>query len=527
MHKNKYILYNSLKYYDELQQIMKEIINYNYNFQNFHMAYQIININEEQNYNNNNNKIINPLEEFDNFLKNTFKRIDLNNELKGFTISLQSLREGIIGRKIRIVFIGNISVGKSTVLNCIIGEDILPINYNECTYRGIIIRHKKGENYKLYKTKIITRGEGLDEYYYFKDDEKPYCEGIKNIKSYLNAKNNDKNIEDKDAYLVITGPLKIFDFIELDKKIISKIEFIDLPGINRKNNTFNDKHYYKKILKFSNCCVYINEPKTINDEDSVNMMINQYAEDKQKIFIQYRPYFIKTCVFLINKVDDLDDDNEKNKIKDNIFKNISIIEEDLKKEDINISFFSGKCFFDYLNIINDYVYLLNHNPKELLLKLYIEYRLNFKYLLYDDFKSFIYDKISKIEENYFLYNLEENGEMEEEEELEPPEKLNNMMKSQMEQLEKDKHKLFKNQDHDEIIKKLYNLSEKLKKKDFSETYYSQQFFSDLKIAIENSEKLYKENLKNNVNNFIKDCDILFTKEIEKDKTEKKTKMKIH
>lgn len=111
--------------------------------------------------------------------------------------------------------------------------------------------------------------------------------------------------------------------------------------------------------------------------------------------------------------------------------------------------------------------------------------------------------------------------MEEEEELESPEKLNNMMKSQMVQLEKDKHKLFKNQDHDEIIKKLYILSEKLKKKDFSETYYSQQFFSDLKIAIENSEKLYKENLKNNVNNFINDCDILFTKEIEKDKTEKK------
>ena len=146
-------------------------------------------------------EIISSLNEFDNFLKNTFKIIDPNNELEGFNSLLQNIRGSIMGRKLRIAFIGNINVGKSTVLNCIIGEDILPINDDECTYRGIIIRHEEKGTFKLFKTKLIKKGIGSNVYNYFEDDKKPYREGISEIKIYLNAKNNDKNIEDKVAYL--------------------------------------------------------------------------------------------------------------------------------------------------------------------------------------------------------------------------------------------------------------------------------------------------------------------------------------
>ena len=74
------------------------------------------------------------------------------------------MRENVLGRKIRISLIGNISVGKSTVLNCIIGEELLPTKETECTYRGVIIRNKNISNFELYRTKLISKGEGYDKY---------------------------------------------------------------------------------------------------------------------------------------------------------------------------------------------------------------------------------------------------------------------------------------------------------------------------------------------------------------------------
>lgn len=89
---------------------------------------------------------------------------------------------------------------------------------------------------------------------------------------------------------------------------------------------------------------------------------------------------------------------------------------------------------------------------------------------------------------------------------------------EIEQLEKDKYKLFKNEEYDEIIKKLYNLHIKLGNKDIS-TF--KEFFDELKNAVELSEKLFEENLKNNVKNFLGIKDILFSKELKKETEEKK------
>ena len=515
LHKNKNIYYENLIYYNKLNQILKEINNIN-NDIIIHPPpndNKIINLDEqkkEKNY-----EILYSLDELDNFLKDTFKRIDPNNELKEFNLSLQSIRESIMGRKLRIAFIGNMSVGKSTVLNCIIGKDILPINYSECTYRGLIIRHEENESFKLFKTKMEKRGEGSDEYYYFEDDKIPYCEGIDEIKSFLNVKNNDENITDIDAYLVITGHLKIFEFIKLDQDIISRIEFIDLPGLNRENNTFNEKEYYKSILKFSNCCIYVNDASSIDDEGSLDMITNQYRNDKQKLIPNLRPFFIKTCIFLINKIDLLNDKSELIKIENDVFKNISLIEENLKKDDnmdkkVNISFFSGKSFLEYLDVTYTYFDLLDKHPREFFYKLYDEYHSSFKYLS-GNFQKFIFAKISKIEENFFVYNMEENNE-EEEKEIEPPEDFINKIKKEIELFEKEKLKLFKNQEDIEVINRLYNLYIKLKNKDYLNNDYSYKFFDDL---------LIHENLQNNVINFFRNLDILFSKEVKKEEVAKK------
>ena len=68
------------------------------------------------------------LKEMKDFLKQ-----NLQNQFEELNSLLLSIEEYLFGRKIRISFIGPISVGKSTVLNCIIGEKILPAKMEECT----------------------------------------------------------------------------------------------------------------------------------------------------------------------------------------------------------------------------------------------------------------------------------------------------------------------------------------------------------------------------------------------------------
>ena len=457
-------------------------------------------INEEKNYDDG----ISIIDQLDKFINDTFKEIDPRNVLKDFKISLQTLRENILGRKIRISFIGNISVGKSSVLNCIIGQNILPTKDSECTYRGVILRHKEDNNYKLYRTKLITRGEGLDEYYYFEDEPKWHCFGIRKIKDYLNNKNNDKNIGDEDAYIVITGRLRIFDFIKLDKKIIRKIEFVDLPGPDRKKNTFNDKKYYLKILKFSNCCIYINEPKTIDDKDSVKRMLDQYTSDKSKVFGTLRKNFIKTCLFLINKSDTLQDDNEKKAIINSLLKTIKKEEKNLKENEMNISFFSGKFFLYYLDIYNQYVTQLENEPLRLLEKLYKDW--GDKFTL-SRFKSFIIKKVESIQEK-FNFDTEE--------EFESNEDFQEKFSLALDILFEDKYRAINDEEEEEIREKLYTLSLQLKEANYDNTNYSHLFFDKLKEVIIYSDKFQNQNMKYSIQQFFTYTDQLFQREISKE-----------
>ena len=455
---------------------------------------------------------VSTIEELENFLNETFKVIDPKNELEIFRISLQSLRENILGRKLRISFIGNINVGKSSVLNCIIGKDILPTNEIECTYRGVIIRHKNIKKYKLYKTRLITRGNGLDQYYYFEIDQKPYCEGVNEIKSFLKNKNNDKKISDEDAFIVIEGKLKIFDYIKLDEKIINSIEFIDLPGLDRESNIFRE-NYYPKILRFSNSCIYINEPKSIDDIYSVDNMLKQYLSDKGKVLPNLRSQFIKTCLFLINKSDtiNISDKKVRTNYKNAIFNKIKSIEENLNINDMNISFISAKKVNYFMEIYYLYVVKLEDSPFKILYKFFMEYHNTiFKF---KDFKNHIFKSLSKIEEHFNL-DLDDN-------EYEIPEQFKNKLKSSFNYLYKKSYIRLTKIEEDEIIQKLYSLNQQLKSKDFSQTIYSLSFFNILKKAIKNSENLQKTNLNNCILDFFSYSDDLFQKELQEENEKEK------
>ena len=70
----------------------------------------------------------------------------------------------------------------------------------------IIIYYIKQSKYQLVKLRDI-------KYMIFLVNE-PFCERIKHIISFLKTKNSDNYIENKEAFLIIQGRLKIFDFIK-------------------------------------------------------------------------------------------------------------------------------------------------------------------------------------------------------------------------------------------------------------------------------------------------------------------------
>ena len=144
------------------------------------------------------------------------------------------------------------------------------------------------------------------------------------IKQFLQAKNDKRNDNNgynsnDDSFYVIETKIDLLDKLELDEDIKKMIEFIDIPGLNTKQNIFKGKvgKALEKIISVSNLFLFINPiDKSIKDcssKDILNylfkMIVSRVSIDKD---------FIDSCLFIINKCD--------------IDKNDEIKLDDIKKE---------------------------------------------------------------------------------------------------------------------------------------------------------------------------------------------------
>ena len=86
---------------------------------------------------------------------------------------LRNIIPNFFNKKLRITFEGPMGVGKSQVLNCIIGEDILPIKEYECTNRGVILKYQDINDFYLYKANLVKKREnGYEECYFIESEER-------------------------------------------------------------------------------------------------------------------------------------------------------------------------------------------------------------------------------------------------------------------------------------------------------------------------------------------------------------------
>ena len=258
-------------------------------------------------------------------------------------------------RKIRVPIFGGYSTGKSSLLNALIGFNILPTGSGICTKRGIIIRNNPKGNYILYKSKFKPNGD----YHYFEETNieiETEKDHISKLREKIIELNNEKYNKIEDSFLILSVPLDIFRFMKLDPEIINKIELIDFPGIDNGNNFF-EQDIMNPLLKLSDTFIFVNPCNLIRTENNINIIQNIMTKiENRKIKFDYN-----SCLFILNQCDKepnlnihdcqnqiikilFQDRNNSNIIYD-FFQNFNF------KNEISIVKFSPKLYFQYLDIL--------------------------------------------------------------------------------------------------------------------------------------------------------------------------------
>ena len=271
---------------------------------------------------------------------------------------------------ILIPFIGPTNAGKSTIINGIIGEEILPTSLRECTKRGVLIRYaKEDENDITIRKAFLGEGKFSDKISYIKEGDL-IGKGIDNVRETLKGLNNDYNKNEKDSFYCISTKIKLFDELKLSDHCKKMIYLIDLPGYGTKN-IFETK-IYKKIISICNAFIFVVRNSVIKEnytKEIIDSMFTQTKSQKNKL----SNGLIKSCLFILNNdnkqsTGENDIDIAKNDIIDII--------KGLEKENINIIFFNAKY---YLNYCNNFKYFFN-----------IKYLFNMEYDKFTTIQNMIY-----------------------------------------------------------------------------------------------------------------------------------------
>ena len=367
---------------------------------------------------------------FDKFAKLN-KEFDLNNVNLNNTMSLL-YNYTFFQEFFYIGIIGNSSTGKSSVLNNILGYDILPVNQGECTKRGIVIEY--GGEIALFKAKSEIKNLRLNEnFLMFKKIEK-IVKGFNNVKEYLNILNSKyaKNTSMKNYdYFIITLPIKFFEVINLDMNLRKIIKFIDLPGFNtsKAQNNFD----YDNIINSISLFIFNFTNSSIGSTDN-NYNKTIYSKFKAKN-ISYENA-LKNFLFNVNiyQNDELSDNNIKDWKKR--IKNVltEVYSGNNNSNEINLTYINSKASQNYETtktiLCDDYKILLDDILKAYKLKgkknIFSEYVLksiknemmdafdinwkNFKEIIdKGNYNNDIYEKINNLFKTYSYVTKEEKN----------------------------------------------------------------------------------------------------------------------
>ena len=306
----------------------------------------------EENTTNNtelNTQIINALTLFCNEFKNSNND---NEKIQNLSYEVKKLIEYLkIYDVIFIPFLGASNAGKTTIINGIIGKDILPCDLNECTKRGIIIRYTDSNETTLRKANFREEYFFNKPYYYFEADH-IIGRGEYQVTETLKGLNYEFNKNEEDSFYYIKTRIKLFDDMGLDKSLKEMIYLIDFPGYGT-GNVF-EKEIYNKVMSICNSFIFVVRNSVIKEKNAkriLDSIFQQAKEQKKKLSSQ----FIKSCLFVLNNdINQSSTEEDINKAKGDIRNIIKGVEE----KDINLCFFNAKY---YSNYCYNYNYYFNWN----------------------------------------------------------------------------------------------------------------------------------------------------------------------
>ena len=201
--------------------------------------------------------------------------------------SIQKSYENATKADFKVCVIATMSSGKSTLINALLGRDLLPSNTAACTATITTIRDH--EQMKTFDVRCLDKNGKLVS------ERKDVT--LKELEEF----NTDTEIKQIDLIGPIPG-------IESDKMTLF---LVDTPG---PNNSTNDEHeeLTNEIINSgeNTMVVYVMSPETIQSDDN-NELLQSIAEVMQKNGKQAEDRFL----FVINKCDDLDPEDEDDTVK--------------------------------------------------------------------------------------------------------------------------------------------------------------------------------------------------------------------
>lgn len=209
---------------------------------------------------------------------------------------LTTLLKDLDDNEYRITILGEFSSGKSTFLNAIIGQDILPHGVEETTAAVTYIHNITKSNPKKNKIEVYFRDESRQK------EVLDLSKSRTALVDYVTAKAKDKDVVKDIAEVHIYIP-----FIDGGENMV----LIDTPGLNGIKDGMRDITYREIHRSHANICLFNIKGASRSD---LNFIENFYKKGT--------PFF-----FVLNQIDNLKDNEETpdekikdftNSIKDNV-----------------------------------------------------------------------------------------------------------------------------------------------------------------------------------------------------------------